>query len=445
MSKLIQVPVMGGLRKKVFIPDPATAATGTTLAGFANRTLTIQELKTLLGVGSPSPSLPGAGGGGSIIPGPGLGGGGPVVGAVPIYLTAPIPYGIMDDSGSDGDPGPPGTIGINGTTGGQGPPGPAIYLEAEAGLDAEPPIPGGPGPTGNPGATGPAGPPVHYLAEDGSDGDIGPPGAPGNPGAAGPGGPMGVPLFLFAEDGADGDHGPPGQAGTSGSSVSSYAILAPALLGGLTLWFASDLLMGAAGSTLVGPLPPRDPFRSIISGSNSATTLVGATPLNGLNILNFNGAFFTLSVPVQPASYTIFFVGTTPAAAASSSALGGPANCLNLRAVNVTGTTYRFECLKEAAVGGIPTNALTSGTRVQTNMTFNSGTNAVQWRVSQANDTSGTAAITPSAASTFLGRDAAGGTANFNGDFAELILYNRVLTLVEIQAVEAYLFAKWGV
>lgn len=192
MGKLIQVPVMGGLRKKVFIPDAATAAVGTTLAGFANQTITVQQLKTLLGVASPSPSLPGAGGGGSIIVGPGLGGGGAVIGAVPLYITAPIPYGLSDGGdGDDGQPGPPGQSvqGPQGITGGGGPMGPAVFLEAEAGQDGEMTVPGGQGLQGNPGSSGLPGIPVFMISDDGVDGDPGPPGAAG---ASGTGGTTGV-------------------------------------------------------------------------------------------------------------------------------------------------------------------------------------------------------------------------------------------------------------
>lgn len=182
MAGKIQVPAIGGLRKVIRIPT-ATADAGTTLSGFANQTLTIAQLKTLLGVISVSPSLgAGGGGGGAIRLGPGLTGGGPLSGVVPIYLTAPIPYGIMEEGGGgDGDPGPPGVAGVNGvgTTGAQGPIGPPIFLEAEAGADGEMTIPGGQGPAGNPGASGLNGIPIFMISDDGVDGDPGPPGAAG--------------------------------------------------------------------------------------------------------------------------------------------------------------------------------------------------------------------------------------------------------------------------
>lgn len=167
-GKKVQVPVLGGLRKVIRVGGGA--ANGTTIAGFENQIITLDQLRAQLGLGSGQSATvpPGGGSGGgataSITLGQGLSGGGPVVGNVPIRLSAPIPAFIFDDSGAgeDGQPGPPGKDGPIGPIGPQGspgtpggPPGPAVYLEADP---IEPDWLPVPGPAGQPGPTGPAGP-----------------------------------------------------------------------------------------------------------------------------------------------------------------------------------------------------------------------------------------------------------------------------------------------
>lgn len=179
-----QLPVVGGIRKVVKTPPAQTP--GTTIAEYGSGTITLAQLRQALGVIVTKPNTQGGGGGGAgatIVPGPGLSGGGPVLGNVPINLTAPIPVFIFDDSGGgDGDaapiPGQTGPAGI-GTTGAAGPAGPAIFLLADDPDEALNAVPGAVGPQGILGATGgvgPAGPALFMLAEDGQDGEPGPPG-----------------------------------------------------------------------------------------------------------------------------------------------------------------------------------------------------------------------------------------------------------------------------
>lgn len=144
----VQVPVVGGIRKVITIPDQQV---GTTIAEFGSGKITLAQLKAALGVSNvPTPpnTIGGGKGGGNaaIALGPGLAGGGPVVGAVPIYLVAPIPAFIFDEGGGggDGEPGPPGLLGPQGIQGPVGPIGPSG------------------GPTGAPGA-------AIYLVDDNSD------------------------------------------------------------------------------------------------------------------------------------------------------------------------------------------------------------------------------------------------------------------------------------
>lgn len=160
--KKIQVPAIGGLRK-VIVPGETTSS-ATTIVGLEGTTLTLAQLAQLLGLLTTNNGGGNIGSGdeGAIVLGPGLAGGGPLVGAVPIRLTAPIPWLGDDGGGGDGDPGPPGQAGAAGSQGipgVQGPPGSTILVMIpEDGQDGETYlVPGIPGPQGATGATGATG------------------------------------------------------------------------------------------------------------------------------------------------------------------------------------------------------------------------------------------------------------------------------------------------
>lgn len=198
----VQLPVVGGIRKTITLPD---ASTGTTITEFANQTITLAQLRAALGLTSTQKGTTvGGGGTASLTVGPGLSGGGVLVGAVSLNV-GPIPW-MMDEGGGggDGEIGPPGQKGADGATGAAGPTGPAVFFLPE---DPEEPLNAIPGPIGAQGLTGaagPIGPAVFMEADAGADGDFvpGPAGVPGAAGPQGPGGPPG-----FAEDGLEGDAG----------------------------------------------------------------------------------------------------------------------------------------------------------------------------------------------------------------------------------------------
>jgi hypothetical protein len=169
VAKKNQLPVVGGIRKVITTPPASTP--GTTIAEYGSGTVTLAQLRAALGVIPTKPNTQGggAGNGATIALGPGLSGGGPVIGNVPIHLTAPIPVFIFEEGGGgDGDATPiPGQTGINGTTGAAGPMGPAIFLLADDPNEALDAIPGAVGPQGaNSTVPGPIGPPVAFTHDD---------------------------------------------------------------------------------------------------------------------------------------------------------------------------------------------------------------------------------------------------------------------------------------
>jgi len=149
--KKFQAPVLGGFRKMITLP-PTTV--GTTIAEIGAGTITLSQLAAainniLTGSGTTTTGTANAA---NLVVGPGLTGGGPLVGNVPLRITAPIPWGMIDD-GVDGDPGAQGPQGPRGL---QGVPG--QFLMPEDGQDGDWGPPGAAGAVGATGAQGPQGP-----------------------------------------------------------------------------------------------------------------------------------------------------------------------------------------------------------------------------------------------------------------------------------------------
>lgn len=94
-----QVNVPGGLRKVIQTGGP-TSSPGTTIAELGATTVSLAQLKVLLGITTPAAGSSGSSGGStaSILAGAGLLGGGAVIGAVPLYLAQSTPPVIWNDA-----------------------------------------------------------------------------------------------------------------------------------------------------------------------------------------------------------------------------------------------------------------------------------------------------------------------------------------------------------
>lgn len=156
MVKKVQVPVIGGIRKVI---QAGAVASGTTISEFGANTVTLaqlaQALSGFLGViGSSGSNLIGGGNEATITVGPGLSGGGPVLGNVPIRLTAPIGYASYGDAEVEVEPAIPGPRGY---TGSQGAPGQTVWMQGEDGEDGQRGATGVQGVQGIQGPIGPSG------------------------------------------------------------------------------------------------------------------------------------------------------------------------------------------------------------------------------------------------------------------------------------------------
>jgi len=283
MVKKAQVPVVGGIRKVV--QTGATTTVGTTIAEFGSNTVTLAELAYYINQLLPTSSgTVGTGTEATLVPGPGLSGGGPLLGAVPLLLTAPIPFLSADDGGGDdGPPGPPGPPGKAGTS---GVPGTTVMLPADE-YDDPVVIPGLPGAAGMPGATGPSGSTIFVPPEE-LEGEAGVPvpGPMGPAGTAGATGPAGATVFVPADEPEEtpiipGPPGAPGTGGGGGSNASAAVTLngtAAALNATTASLFLVDLTASTA-VTLTGAVNGTDAEMRLIikQGGSSASSITWAT------------------------------------------------------------------------------------------------------------------------------------------------------------------------
>jgi len=95
-------------------------------------------------------------------------------------------------------------------------------------------------------------------------------------------------------------------------------------------------------------------------------------------------------------------------------------------------------------------SSITTGNWYINSARWDGGTNIatnVSQRVNKANSTrglTGTGTLNSVANTTYQIGNRPAGDRGFNGDFAELIIYNQALTTEQIGSVESYLSAKWG-
>jgi hypothetical protein len=436
-----QTPTIGGVRKVI---KTTNTVPGTTIAELGNQTITLAQLASIIGQIQAQQQNNGGGniGGGSegaIILGPGLSGGGPLVGNVPIRLTAPIPWGLDDGGGGgDGDPGPPGVAGVNGlngATGQQGPMGPAVYLDAADGEDGWHAIPGNQGTAG----------------------------VPGSNGATGMQGPMGPPIFLEAEQGEEGTFGPPGAPGLQGPqgvAGTGVVVAVPGTIADLTYWWNSSAILGSAGK-IVPRLQELTPWvGGVFAFNTGTTTTIDGTQLNGLNVIKFPAGTgpgtYSISYPTtlspvpaatSGATYFVVFKPSSAVAAAGQAFIGGAASALAFYMNTASGGTAISLVKSAVAVIGVATATWTTGTWYQANATYNAGSGAYAFRQARAAAGSGTGATTAgSGLLQFVGSDSNTTGAPLNtASMAEIIIYNRVLAGAEITSVENYLNTKWGV
>jgi Concanavalin A-like lectin/glucanases superfamily len=232
----------------------------------------------------------------------------------------------------------------------------------------------------------------------------------------------------------------------------------PATIPGLLFWYKADPVDSPSG-TVINAIPNWAPNYIGVGIAVGATgPSVSSTQLNSLNTFTFAASVdMTLALSTSGTARgpvlhnSTMFVVANPSSLTGGTGIGadimsGLANsALEVRVDN----TGKFKLVQQGGtnIGNSTTAVATVGSWSQFNYTYNDSTGAFAFRSAQAANGSGTtvAAISnPDNALLWFG-PGGGFTLDWIGSIAEIIVYNRVLTLTEIQSVEAYINTKWGV
>lgn len=203
------------------------------------------------------------------------------------------------------------------------------------------------------------------------------------------------------------------------------------LLRNRTPWLPANGVPTAAGN---GPLTTATTLNSLplVSCAAAATCRMGWTAANFAGgVVLTNSTIFVVFQPATVSAVQAFFGGTS---GSYSLRVNASAKLEAARTNNSTGTVI-----------GASTTSVVLNTAFQGNVTYNSSTGVLAFRIARA--AAGTAtnaqAISTAVDSFLYDRSAPG--ADLNGNFGVIMIFNRVLSGAEITAVENYLNTKWGV
>ena len=358
---------------------------------------------------------------------------------------APGPMVVMDaDQGEEGMPipGPPGPAGAAGAIGAAGVPG--IGMDGDQGEEGMP-IPGPVGPAGAIGPQGAPGPMVVMDADQGEEGMSipGPSGPSGAAGATGPQGPYGIgPPGLDGDPGEDGMMGPMGLSGTGGSSAATPV---PLTVPDLMFWWKADALNITSGNSMLGMQNFSTALQSIFVGTGGSAAVANSA-LNGLPAITMPGAsggrYALSNAGFNLGQVSVFAVIKPTSFSSPNTIICGGTGAFQFRVE----TSGDLGMLKAAVAAiGTSSSALTASTWVQVNGTYNSSTGAYAFRSARSANGSGTSVQSISANTNGIGWNSGTAGEDFTGQFAELLVFARVLTSTEITEIETYLNGKWGV
>lgn len=241
------------------------------------------------------------------------------------------------------------------------------------------------------------------------------------------------------------------------SGGSSFAGATPETIPNLCFWWEantslanSSVITWLPSPNIDGPCPSTAFIAQSISGNGSATagaTLVtGAT--NGKAALSFNGSstgYYMAFGPVLSKGTILLVLKPTGAGVI----IGGPTNSFGFRIATSGGNFALGSALNGVSDFGTSTGTMTSTAWHQANVTYDSSTGAIAYRIDKATAGTATHTATISAGSNLVGFNNAAGDPAGGGEFvtaqiAAILVYNRVLTGGEITSLETY-FARYGV
>lgn len=223
--------------------------------------------------------------------------------------------------------------------------------------------------------------------------------------------------------------------------------------GNLYYWFQADKLTGSSGSSIIylpNSLDALSAYSSFVIAAGLSGATLAVADLNGLNTANFGGTGQSRYGMISPtvfsltlANTTCFYVMKIPSPATAQVLLAGQTGSFQ---IGTDGTGKMAIVSDLVAVLAVNASNLPTATYFQQNVTWNNSANLYAFRTSQAADGSGSGSgSSVSQPSNFIGWNQPAAVQDLNASVAEFIIFNRVLASTEILAIEAYLFAKWGV
>jgi len=290
-------------------------------------------------------------------------------------------------------------------------------------------------------------------AQGGSSGDAG--GAAGNnSGSSGKGGMLNSSAGEGGSGGAAGGAGGSGGAGATGGASGGSAgaggsVSVPAIpKNGLTLWLRADVgVMEANGGVQTWLDQSGQHLDAVASALNTAPKLSKDTP-NGMPTLEFDGMDDYLSLPTGFADFSaglsVFIVAKATDGACAS--MWEVANGSEIQDISVGfyRSTWQYEVENQDVYGGAidPANAALGVIAVVQRVG-----GAVELRMNS--NLLGQGTFEPPAVASrsvnFIGYTSYANCGHFQGQMSEVIVYDRGLTIAEVNALENYLEKRYGV
>lgn len=241
-------------------------------------------------------------------------------------------------------------------------------------------------------------------------------------------------------------------AAASGSAGGSGLPAVPGNIPNLRLWLATDKITEPSAS-VVSIIPSANPQRVPYYAQATLFPAIGVTvdsgTLNGLPVLacpgTANGNYNLSSSVLLATQFTIFAVINPLTAGVAQDLICGLQHAVDFQ---ISTTQKLVLADSNTAVLATSTGSLTASTYQQVMCQWTNSTKAYLFHIARTAAGSGTgsatfASTTVPCSGMFYNVQA---SANFfNGKFAEMLCYDRVLTSLEITAVESYLLGKWGV
>ena len=231
-----------------------------------------------------------------------------------------------------------------------------------------------------------------------------------------------------------------GLGGLGGVSPPGGAVFDPRNIANLWLWLDAEQVPGADTDVITTWSDVSGNGRDFTqsTGANRPTLRTGVQ--NGRRVIRFDGTDYYISVDIQSLSHpsTAFFVGIRNGATTSFNVVftQNP-EVLAFGYSSVADDFYYYDGSAVDAFDG------DDGAFHIHAYSFNGSSSFT--RFDGAANVGSTLAETDAVDDTFAIGATTGGAADLNGDLAEVIVYEALLTAGQIALVEAYLSTKWGI